>query len=224
MDPSALSQEVSRTPLGYDGEGADGLIDVEQQLRLAILKKSRARETLGDSHPMQREADAEVAMWRQLRDDSLSMAVDSLEKQLEIEAATETRLSELYEAERQKAKELDDHLVREQAIVAEIARTEEVYNAVFNRLTDTQLVEKALSSGRASVVVRDLDGPDLHAEKLWPQPVILLPACALFGLSFGVVLAFAADATRRLTESSSALPSTAASDSNRLRHHQEAHH
>lgn len=224
MDPAALSQNFSRMALGYDGEGADGLVDVEQQLRLAILKTSRARERLGELHPMQHEADAELAMWRQLRDDSLGMALDSLEKQLEIEAATEARLSELYESERRKAKELDDHLIQEQKVLSEIARTEEVYNAVFNRLTDSQLVNQALSAGRASVLVRDLDGPHLHAEQLWPQPLIMLPACALFGLTFGVLVAFGADAARGRPRDPSVPPNGAVLDTrNGALHRHDTH-
>lgn len=194
-DPVALSRDVSRMALGYEGEGATDLLDVEQQLRLAVLKKSRANEKLGEFHPLHREVDAEVATWRQLRDETMRVAVDSLQQQLEIEAATQEHLEELYEQEQQKAKSLDDHLVREKVLRAEIARTEGVYNAVFSRLTDTELVDQALSNGRASVIVRNLDGPHLKAEKLWPQPLIMMPACAIFGLACGIVVAFAADAS-----------------------------
>ena len=224
-DHAALSQNASRMALGVEGEGAATLLDVEQQLRLALMKKARAQERLGDRHPLHHEADAEVAMWRQLRDASLGMAVESLEKQLEIEAATEDRLSELYEAERRKAKQLDDFLIQEQTILTEIARTEEVYRTVFSRLTDTQLVENALSAGRASVVVRDLDGPQLHAEKLWPQPLIMLPACALFGMTFGVLAAFGADAAGRRPLDESPRPNGAVLDTRYgTLHHHDGHH
>jgi uncharacterized protein involved in exopolysaccharide biosynthesis len=194
---AALSKELSRSSLGYEGEGEDELVNIEQQLRLAALNKSRAVEKLGPSHPMYSEANADLAMWRQLRDDCMEMVMESLQKKLDIASANEQQLMELYDAECKRAKELDTHVVQEKALLSEIARTENVYNAVFSQLTDTQLVNEALAAGRASVVVSDLDRGGLRAEKVWPDPRTLLAACALLGLVCGGAAAFVPEFVRQ---------------------------
>jgi uncharacterized protein involved in exopolysaccharide biosynthesis len=195
---AALSKEISRLSLGYEGEGEEDLVNIEQQLRLAILNKSRSLDRLGPSHPLYRQANADLAMWRQMRDESVQMVAESLRKRLKIASGNELQLRELYEAERERAKDLDNHVVQEKALLSEISRTENAYNAVFRQLTDTQLVNEALSAGRASVVVSDLDGGELRAKKVWPEPRTLLAACGLFGFVCGVAAAFIPEVAREL--------------------------
>jgi uncharacterized protein involved in exopolysaccharide biosynthesis len=197
VEPGARSDEMLNKMRGNETFGADDLAAIEQELRLAVVTKDRMGQWFGDRHPETRQAAAQIAKWRELRHQFVSETIVSLQHQLDIESATEQSLSELYEAERAEAKRLDDHLVQEELIRSEIARTEEAYNALFSQLTDAQLVDQALSTGRASVIVTDLDGTDRRPEKVWPLPLVLLAACAALGLGSGTLFAFAAEASRK---------------------------
>lgn len=195
--PESASVELTGPQSVYASIGAKNLAEIEQQLRLAKLDKEFVSRKLGKAHETTREAVARVELLEQIRDEFIEATVSSLKLQLELEATRERNLEQLFEEERAKAKELDTYLSEEEMLSGEVARAERAYEAVYSQLTDIKLVDQALSSGRVSVAVCDLNGADRQVEKIWPAPLLLLPACCILGLAFGSVLVLVSDATKK---------------------------
>ena len=143
--------------------------------------------------------ESEIAKWQTLLLQRAAITEDTLRYQSEMESAIEQSLNDLHRAELAKAKELESYFMREQALLAEIQRTEEVYRAVFSQLTDMELLDKALAQGRTSTMVWDLDGVDRKAILLWPQPAVLMAACAALGCILGILWAFVIETTREVS-------------------------
>jgi uncharacterized protein involved in exopolysaccharide biosynthesis len=186
----ARLSDLSGTMRNGAAAGGEDLADIEKQLRAAQVAKDRVAQQYGELHPAYRRAESEIAKWRTLLQDRLTTTVDSMQHQFALDSSTEKSLSEVYEEELQKAKELDNYVVREEAMLAEIARIEKAHGAVFGQLTDAKLWEKALEQGRTSVSVQDLDGGDRRAELLWPMPIVFVAACALIGFALAVLFVF----------------------------------
>ncbi len=187
---AAQLSDMSGKMRSSSGAGSEDLADIEKQLRAAQVAKDRVAQQYGELHPAYRRAESEIAKWQTLLQDRLTITVDSMQHQCSLDSSTEKGLSEVYEAELKKAKELDDYVVREEALLAEIARVEKVHGAVFGQLTDAKLWDKALEQGRTSVSVQDLDGGDRRAELLWPMPIVFIAACALIGFALAVLFVF----------------------------------
>lgn len=187
---AAQLDDMSGKMRGNAGAGSEDLADIEKQLRAAQVAKDRVAQQYGELHPAYRRAESEIAKWQTLLQDRLAISVDSMQHQCALDSSTEKGLHEVYDAELKKAKELDDYVVREEAMLAEIARIEKVHGAVFGQLTDAKLWDKALEQGRTSVSVQDLDGGDYRAELLWPMPIVFIAACALIGFAMAVLFVF----------------------------------
>jgi hypothetical protein len=140
---------------------------------------------------------AEIATLEGLLREHVAAAVVWLKNQVGVEAAAEANLQQLLEIEQEKVKALDGYLLQDDMIRAEIARTEALYNGTLAQLTDVRLVDQALAEGGMSVVVRDLQGPDLQAELVWPKPIELLAICGVCGLIGGVFLAYGSELAQR---------------------------
>ena len=176
--------------------GARNIVEMEQQLQLAEVKRQQALQKFGARHAEAKLAEAEVAEWEEMLDARLAAAVDSVQQQLQVETVAETSLSKLYEDEQAEVKAIDDFLLKDEKTRAEIARTEEIYNTVLARLSEVELSEQAVASGHRSIVVRDLEGPELKAEVSWPQPKKFLALCGIVGLIGGVLLSLAVESVR----------------------------
>ena len=62
-----------------------------------------------------------------------------------------------------------------------------------------QLTDEALRHGRASAIIRVLDGPALAEEVVWPETKMLLGLCGLLGMVGGVVVVSLQSSMRKLS-------------------------
>jgi uncharacterized protein involved in exopolysaccharide biosynthesis len=165
------------------------LSDIEDKLRVAVSRQEALSVQYGSRYPERRQNLAEIQQWQQVLQDSLDAMVKSLDHRRNMYERMEAELNRLYEDRVQQVKEIEDQLLEEQALEQEIGRTEKIYNVMFTRLTDMQLTDQALSEGRTSIIVRDLEDQDRRAERVWPQPAVFLAACAALGLLLGALYA-----------------------------------
>ncbi len=176
--------------------GSQNLVDLENQLRNARIRFQQVEQKFGERHIESRLAQSEVENLEQLFNDRLSANTESLKLQLARLTAAEADLSKLYDQEQKTVKALDTYLIQDEKLRAEIGRTELIYNTVVQRLNDLQLNNQALKNGQASVVVRDLQGSNIHSELVWPQPKSFLALCIAFGLISGFLVTFGYDILR----------------------------
>ncbi len=177
---------------------SDDFALLEQQLRAAKVRHKQLEQKYGEKHPELKSVAAEINKLEQLLRDRLLATVTWLGQEVVNETAAEERLNEIYGTEQEKFKTLDGYLLRDEMIRGEIARTEEFYNSTMAQLTNVRLIDQAVAEGRASVVVRDLEGPNLHPERVWPQPTRFLGLCAIVGLIGGVLLAYGRELVKRV--------------------------
>ncbi|MEX0867323.1 MAG: Wzz/FepE/Etk N-terminal domain-containing protein [Pirellulales bacterium] len=181
-DPSTnLLRDVS------NAEGVD-FTDIHQQLWQARIAFQNLSNKYTPEHPEMVGAEDRVRYWEELLAQRVHAAEMGLSLELAAAETTEANLRNFLAEEQARVKQLDNYLVEEEAFVAKIARLEESHANSLTRLNEYQLTEKALETGRSSVTVQLLDGPELQEEVVWPQPKLLLGLSGILGLVAGVVL------------------------------------
>lgn len=178
------------TNLLRDASNAEGIdfTDIHQQLWQAQIAFQNLSNKYTPEHPEMVGAEDRVRYWEELLAQRVHAAEMGLSLELAAAETTEANLRSFLAEEQARVKELDIYLVEEDAFVAKIARLEESHANSLTRLNEYQLTEKALETGRSSVTVQLLDGPELQEEVVWPQPKLLLGLSGILGLVAGVVL------------------------------------
>ena len=158
--------------------------------------QSLRAQRIGPKHPAYRAAQAQISWWNNLleqRRKDLGSPVD----QLAVARSEEVKLNRLYEEEHERVKSMDNFQIREQMLLGNIRRVEEVHNNALSRLKEFELVDQAADDGRVSVTVKMLNGPNLLAKLIWPRKAQFLALCAGIGLCGGLSLVFLMDNIQR---------------------------
>jgi len=159
--------------------------EVQRELRAARVRAKGLSSSIGPEHRERIAADQlVVAMELALKQQSESV-IERLHEQLRIYEQSEHDLAALYETERQKIKSLDQHLLRESQLNAEIERLERTHESIVANITNLRVAEGALSEGGTTVRIQILQAPAEVGAPVWPQPAPLLALCALMGLIGG---------------------------------------
>lgn len=189
------------------GDGSEDLAAMETQLRTEQVARQQVRQQYGPLHPQVQQANVGLERWWEFLRERTQTTLEFLDQQLKIEATAQGDLEELYENVQQQAKALDDLLIQERALLADIERTEQAYAVVFSRLKELILSDEALSRGKASIAVRDLVGSARQAELIWPHPPLLIGACILVGLMFAAFFVLATESLHEFRATSPPTPS-----------------
>jgi uncharacterized protein involved in exopolysaccharide biosynthesis len=186
------------------------LLTIQQELRTANDHLRSLGQKYGPKHPEIRAAAERVAVREELLQERAAALMKALVRQVQVARSTEASLTELYQTERPRAKEIDDYLTQEQMLRESMEMAEAGYQATVARLTELQLAEEALARGGASVRVGRLDDPHLTEQRIWPKRGTLLGLCSFLGLVGGVLLVPLVDRSARqgtLTAGGSRFPS-----------------
>ncbi|MGH7200837.1 MAG: hypothetical protein ACREJB_09550, partial [Planctomycetaceae bacterium] len=183
-DDATLAQVLSDETV----PGGAELATIRGTLQLARGRVQELSKTYGPRHRDRRAAEEQVAYWEGVLRRQVGETAGLLELELEHARAAESDLAAQYEAEERRLKELDNHLLKEQFVLANIERVKESHKATHEQLMRFQLTDAALAEGRSSVTVRVLDDPEPAPALVWPKPVPFLAVCAALGLVAGLLL------------------------------------
>lgn len=180
--------QVLPVMMAIDTTATRPLDDAQQELAQARARLEAARTVYDGRHPHRQAAEQLVlALEERLAEQTLSV-LQSLRRRLPLMAAEESQLAELLATETQAMKLLDESLVRERHLAAEIEHTRERHHAAMALLHDVQLSDQAVAQGAGGVYVRVLDEYVAPDKPLWPQPAPLLAACAILSLLIGLIV------------------------------------
>ncbi len=172
----------------FDDPAARALSDAQQDLLQALTQLETARSVYQDRHPQRQAAERLAAAAETRLAEQTAVVVQSLRERLPLIKAEEQELTALLQEETQGMKSLDEALVRERHLAAEIEQKRELHHAAVSLLNDVQLADQAVAQGNGSIHVRVLDAFVVPEEPLWPQPAPLLAACAILSLLLGTLV------------------------------------
>lgn len=175
------------------------IADAERELAATQSKLHELERKFGYKHQELLAVQRQVAGWKELRTqrrsdwvrflgeraESLSSAI---QQRIDNAKLTEDSLAVMVEAERRKAKDMDNYLLKEQLMLGNIKRVEKLHELTLTKLSDFELADQALAGGRASVTVRLMEDPKEKERLVWPRPILFLPLCLVLGLAGGVGL------------------------------------
>lgn len=170
-----------------NAEGED-FKEIQMQLWQARVNLKQLSNKYTPNHPEMNVAQEQVRYWEDLLKERVQAAEFGLSQELVAARSTEANLQQLHDDENVRVKEVDNYLVEEESLAAQVVRAEELHAGAVARLNEYRLTEAAMEEGRSSVVVQVLDGPELQEEVVWPQPKVLLALCGCLGLAAGVML------------------------------------
>jgi uncharacterized protein involved in exopolysaccharide biosynthesis len=184
---------------------ADGMPEVE--LMQTALFQARVRERdleqfYGDKHASLRAVREEIAAWETMIRQQVDAMPALLGNELETARLDEQRLIELYQAELEKVKQLDQQLIEEQQEFASIERVRMIHDSILTQLRQLELQNEAVADGRSGVKVTVLAAPTLGDKPVWPSPLMVFATCSVIGLVGGFRLAVGRERSQRQWEQS----------------------
>ncbi|MFO0901905.1 MAG: Wzz/FepE/Etk N-terminal domain-containing protein [Pirellulales bacterium] len=162
---------------------ADGVLaEVQRQLTQAHVRRQQLSVQYGPKHDAMRQVDAEIQRLEHMLHEQLTSLMDTLSQRLQAEQQAELELQDRCDAQEKEVKALDSFMVEEESLRTEIKRSEAAYDIVFNQLKQVSLSDEAVTSGRGTITVVDLESGNQVPPKVWPLPAPLL------GMSFAAGL------------------------------------
>jgi uncharacterized protein involved in exopolysaccharide biosynthesis len=158
---------------------------IQQELRLAQVHEKELDAQFGDKHPEIKAVREQIEALNALLDDVVDAGPAIIEQEIATAVMHENELTKLYDEEFEKAKQVDNFMIKEQQKLESIQRTQTMHDAILTQLRELQVAEAALAAGRSAVKVSVLESPALPAAKVWPQSSLLLAASGVIGLLFG---------------------------------------
>lgn len=193
--PSAVSLADSRVGKGLSSEQnlvfellrdeqgkADGVLsELQRQLTQAHVRKQQLSVQYGPKHDAMRQVEAEIVRLEHLLRDQMASLMDSLQQRLVAEQMAETELAQRCTDQAKEVKALDSFVAQDQALRAELERTEAAYEVVFTQLKEVSLADEAVTTGRGNISVVDLESGNQLPPKVWPLPAPLLAISFVIG-------------------------------------------
>lgn len=177
-----------------NGEGWAGMPDptaVEDRLRLAQSRVSELSQTLGPNHPellaARLSVDAAETELNRLVQTTPRILRQALERMRQQEQALQVR----YDAHVRMNHAGEMARLKENQKLAEIDRVRETYETVHAQLKEWQMVDEAMTSGRAGIAISVLEPPTPAERSFVANPLIVMGIAGLLGLMTGVFLLIA---------------------------------
>jgi uncharacterized protein involved in exopolysaccharide biosynthesis len=171
----------------------EGIVSFEDPLLLqrslseALVREAELAQKFGPKHPDMRAVRGLIQSLRDRLNQTVRDAPAMVERELVAVREHETRLEKAYQEEFQRMKEVDNVLLQEEQVLAEVQRVQQVHATLMTQLNQSELSDEAAAGGRASIGVRVLDGPTVDTSKTWPKPVPLLAISVVIGMCGGAL-------------------------------------
>lgn len=171
-----------------DTELSRTLRDLQNRLWQAEADVQKLSSVYGPLFPERKQAEDQALALKKQYTDMKSQVAVSLKRQLEIARAEEDNFQKQYNAERQRLSQLDNFLLQEELLQAELKRINQTFESTVTQLRQKRLNKEALAGGQVSVLVKVLDEYIVPKQPVWPLPIPLLMACGLLGLLLALVI------------------------------------
>ena len=201
LDASDLFRTAIHRTVLHDGGQAepasDGatpmpgdLVKIQDALWKARIQEGDLAQTYGPKHPERIAARTAIAMWENVLREAGEASTKALEQELTAAKLNESRLTDLYRAEFDKTKALDDYVMNEQRMADDLHRVQAMHESTRTELRQWELDDKVLTAGKGGVTVQVIDDPSNSLpRKLWPRSILVLAACLAFGFVGGAGIA-----------------------------------
>ncbi len=173
---------------GIDTELSRTIRDLQNRLWQAEVDVQKLSRVYGPLFPERKQAEDQALVLKKQYADAKSQVASSLIRQLNIARSEENNFQTLYNAERQRLSQLDNFLLKEELLQAELKRINQTFESTVAQLRQKRLNQEALAGGQASVLVKVLDEYIIPKQPVWPLPIPLLMACGLLGLLLALVI------------------------------------
>ncbi len=173
--------------LGDASPGAGDLDGLRNQLWDAKTRAKELEQIYGAKHPELCAVREQITMWEELIRESEKAESDAIVLEYAAAKGTEGHLSELYDGELEKVKNLDVYLVEEEQARENIQRFQDLHKAALAKLSEWEITNQSIEEGQVIVTVRVLDGEQLMPLKIWPRVSLLFCVCIMIGLAVGVI-------------------------------------
>ena len=181
----------------------EGIVSFEDPLLLqrslseALVREAELGQKFGPKHPDMRAVRGLIQSLRDRLNQTVRDAPAMVERELVAVREHETGLEKAYQEEFQRMKEVDNVLLKEEQVLAEIQRVQQVHATLMTQLNQSELSDEAAAGGRASIGVRVLDGPTVDTSKTWPKPVPMLAISVVIGMCGGALFISAGERWER---------------------------
>ena len=162
--------------------------DARERMRAAASRASELTVSLGPQHPERLAAEAIVMRYEKELTRLARTALATVQRTLEGTRLQEEALQERYDSYLRSTNETEVMRLKESQKLTEIGRAQQSYETVHAQLTQWQMVDQAMASGRAGISVSVLEPPTPAERSFVANPLIVMGIAGLLGLMFGVSL------------------------------------
>ncbi len=170
---------------GVSDQGLQELNNLRSELRQADARQRELAQFFGAQHPQRKALIEQVSFLQEQIQQREQNAGTMLGHELTVARLNEKQLTEDYATERSRVKDLDIYLARDQQLLQNIRLVETLHDAVATKVNELDLNNRAIATGRPSIVVRILEGPEATVEQIWPKKVPILFVCGVLGIVAG---------------------------------------
>lgn len=193
---------IVQMPGRSGGKETTGVLSMEERLMALKLQEKTLLEDYGADHPQVRSVRDQLAMFRarMKRSDEKSETDDnagvdpvkthiqSLKLELENTRMAAETLGKLLQAEYRKAEPLRSFEKRDESYRTEIARSQQLFDAVAKRLDEVSILKNFAGGYDAETIA-----PASVGMKVAPKPLIVFASALMMGLLAGFGLAYLAE-------------------------------
>lgn len=167
-----------------------------------LLQEQLLRQDYGDDHPDVLAVRQQIEMTRQYFPDAqmtdeelnsldlpdfISLYEQSLRQQIAELKYRESLLNEMFESERQQARQMLQVAMRDANYQAQIERNQEMHEAIAQRMKEIELLNAHADGG---LITEVLSSPSEVAEPVEPKLFSVMAVAGVFGLMGGMALAY----------------------------------
>ncbi len=191
LRPSAISAAGGESLSTFHLTDKDSGINVadirliRQELFRTQAQQQALAQQYGPKHPEMRAVREKTVAWQRRLKEAMDETPRIMQQQLEAARLQERQLAHLYQAEFEKAKAVDGHLIKEQQVTDRIERVQSIHDSILGQVRQWQLADQALAEGRSGVRIGILEAPALAERVMFPPPLLLLAVCIVIGLVGG---------------------------------------